>query len=611
MMKSACRKKAVQKNLENIMAKMKEKRNKLASGAAPGRARCPGIIRSAVTQTSHTIQKGLQVNNKALAEALQAEKENVRQAKAVILQLQHQQQLLLQHILLLRRKLKEQQQESEEACSAPQPEYAEDVTQPKRLVAPERRRRGGGSCVYQPAKCVVSPVRAAAESPEQNLTSSPADLVALPPTVTVRRRLTDRRSSRRRSDRIQEMGRTSELDPVPASPIGRDPNPAAPVAEEEVRHSTPEATPPRKPQQRAGRKPTSQQPRGKPEPPARKQERGRRPEVGPLKKPWENSKPRARSKSRDCSATRARAAPAAQGAHKANTSLGFNDNFDFDCEESVHVTPFRNKAEENPAGAAGQQGAETAASKRKESLSPPSSPSSQSEDSLYVPHKNWRRRSSAGQTKVVATRRGRPSRGVREKENTSKEESSPKAEEPEAPEAAVCHSPGPARLEESYHELPSAASADQDRLCSMSPLVDGEMMSIDDVLSSFGGVESPSRVSFTLRRPLRRAKSCKRRAHGVRPAGRRGLSLCEVTNLSPSAHRSLSGEDARCSTPLQARKRRCTTKVDYKEPTLNKKLRRGDKFTDLQFLSSPIFKQTPGRKNSFQKYNESFVGCQH
>lgn len=75
-----------------------------------------------MTQTSHTIQKGLQVNNKALAEALQAEKENVRQAKAVILQLQHQQQILLQHILLLRRKLKEQQQqeESEEACGAPE-----------------------------------------------------------------------------------------------------------------------------------------------------------------------------------------------------------------------------------------------------------------------------------------------------------------------------------------------------------------------------------------------------------------------------------------------------------------------------------------------------------
>lgn len=68
-----------------------------------------------VTQTSHTIQKGLQVNNKALAEALQAEKENVRQAKAVILQLQQQQHVLLQHVLLLRRRLKEQ-----EACRAPQ-----------------------------------------------------------------------------------------------------------------------------------------------------------------------------------------------------------------------------------------------------------------------------------------------------------------------------------------------------------------------------------------------------------------------------------------------------------------------------------------------------------
>lgn len=258
---------------------------------------------------------------------------------------------------------------------------------------------------------------AALESPEQNLNST--DLVAVPPTVTVRRRLTDRRSSRRRSSRIQERGLISELDLVPASPIGGDPKLVERVCEEEqeVRHSTPEATPPRKPQQRAARKPANQQPRSKPEPPARKQERGRRPEVGPLKKPWENSKPRARSKSRDRSA---RAAPAAPS-HKANTSLGFNDNFDFDCEESVHVTPFRSKAEENPvAQPGGQQGDAAAAIERNESLpSSPSSPSSQSEDSLYVPHKKWRRRSSAGKTKVIATRRGRTSSVARGKENIS------------------------------------------------------------------------------------------------------------------------------------------------------------------------------------------------
>lgn len=60
---------------------------------------------------------------------------------------------------------------------------------------------------------------------------------------------------------------------------------------------------------------------------------------------------------------------------------------------------------------------------------------------------------------------------------------------------------------------------------------------------------------------------------GVRPAGR-GLSLCDVTNLSPAAYRKFScggsrPSDARCSTPVPSRKRRCTMVVDYKEPTLN------------------------------------------
>lgn len=259
---------------------------------------------------------------------------------------------------------------------------------------------------------------AAPETPERNVNYS--NLVALPPTVTVRRRQTDRsrRSSRRRSGCIQEKVLISELDLVPASPISRDPQLAERMSEEdhEVRHSTPEATPPRKPQQR-GRKPANKQSRGKPEPPAKKQERGRRPDVGPLKRPWENSKPRARSKSRDRSATRAKATPAAPS-HKANTSLGFNDNFDFDCEESVHVTPFRSKAEENPVARACVQQGGGANEPEPMPESPVSSLSSQSEDSPYVPRK-WQRRSSAEQTNMIATRQGRAPRVVRGKENIS------------------------------------------------------------------------------------------------------------------------------------------------------------------------------------------------
>ncbi|XP_035536772.1 shugoshin 1 isoform X2 [Morone saxatilis] len=637
MVKERAQKKSFQQSLEDIKEKMKEKRNKrLASASAPSRGRPRTINKSSVANSTHTVLKGVQQNNKTLAVALQAEKEKVRQANAVILQLKREQQALFLHLLLLKRKLKEQ-----EALAASASETKPPNTHVERQHhADSARRKQTSQNLDDPVVCKASPICADPQPTEKNLHSECGKVGTLPPTVGVRRRHADRRS-RRRSERVREKGSLSEGDPnaglgaLIASPIcgddgnpnqpqqGAEPDLADPVDTVEFQHSTPEPLPPKKPnQQRPSRKQAQQQPRTKPEPAARKPERGRKQERAPLKKPWENPKPRARSKSRDRSATRAKTAPPSQG-NKLNTSLGFNDTFDFDCEEAVHVTPFRAKAEDNQPATTisketphrGQTEALPVNSKQNNSCS--SSPSSESEDSLYVPQKTRRRQTSPDKTKVI-TRRGRPSKVARQKENIPPnqevsvfrdEESSPKAVEPEkeeayphqSPDSSFSNSPDPVRLGQENHQEPHGGVIEKDCLPPVSPLVEAEMMRIDNVLSNFGDSSGEAPALVPHQTP-QRVRTCKKPYRKFSCGGSR-----------PS--------DARCSTPVPARKRRCTMVVDYKEPTLNAKLRRGDKFTDLQFLRSPIFKQKSGRKSvqksrqsinsqqTFEKYNESFVGC--
>lgn len=662
MVKERVQKKSFQQSLEDIKERMKEKRNKrLASASAP-RGRSRMIHKSSGTNSTHTILKGVQQNNKALAVALQAEKEKTRQANAVILQLKREQQALFLHLLLLKKKLKEQ----EALVLSSSQTKPSNATVGLRNHEDSASRKRTSQNLDELTVCKASPICADPQPPEKNAKYECDKQVSLPSTVGVRRRQADRKS-RRRSERVRERGSFGEgepgtcgLGPLLASPIlddsDRNPNPprqgaepdlADPIEAEEFQHSTPEPERPKRAnQQRPSRKQAQQQPRTKAEPAARKPERGRKAERAPLKKPWENPKPRARSKSRDRSATRAKTAPPSQG-NKLNTSLGFNDTFDFDCEETVHITPFRAKAEDNqpaiPISEEKSRQAQNEASpvvSKQADCSSSSSPS-ESEDSLYVPQKTRRRQNSPEKTKVITTRRGRPTKDARRKENIPSkqeisvfrdEESSPKAAGPQKEEAPLRHSPDfsfpnsphPERLGQENHRESGGGAIERDCLPVVSPLVEAEMMRIDNVLSNFGDSSSEAPPHLPHQTP-HRVKTCKKRGLGVRTAGR-GLSLCDVTNMSPAAYRKFScggsrPSDARCSTPVPARKRRCTMAVDYKEPTLNAKLRRGDKFTDLEFLRSPIFKQKASRKSvqksrnsissqqPFEKYNESFVGC--
>ncbi|XP_059205108.1 shugoshin 1 isoform X2 [Centropristis striata] len=630
MVKERVQKKSFQQSLEDIKERMKEKRNKrLDNASAPSRGRSKIINKSSVVNSANTILKGVQQNNKALAVALQAEKERVRQGNAVILQLKREQQALFLHLLLLKKKLKEQEAL---ALSASEIKPQNILDEPKNHVEQTGRRQTSRN-LDGPTVCTASPISADPLHPEKNAQSDKQ--VVLPSTVGVRRRHADRRS-RRRSERFLSQGdQIADLGAVIASPIlsdganmnqpqpGAEPDFMEPVFTEEFQHSTPEPVPPKNNnnnnnQQRPSRKKAQQQPRAKPEPAAAKAERGRKPDRAPLKKPWENPKPRARSKSRDRSATRAKTAPLSQG-NKLNTSLGFNDTFDFDCEGTVHVTPFKGKAEDNqPSTAISEEAPHTEAkpvvSKQNDSSS--TSSSSESEDSLYVPQKSRRRQTSPKKTRVVTARRGRPPKVNNQKENIDPkqeisvfrdEESRPKAVEPEkeeaqqSPDSSFSNSPDPALLGQENHQEHQRGVTEKDCLLPVSPLVEVEMMRIDNVLSNFGDASNDTPPVLPHQTP-QRVKTCKKPYRKFSCGGSR-----------PS--------DARCSTPVPARKRRSTIVVDYKEPTLNAKLRRGDKFTDLQFLRSPIFKQKPGRSSvrksrssmssqqPFEKYNESFVGC--
>ncbi|NXL52353.1 SGO1 protein, partial [Podilymbus podiceps] len=70
--------------------------------------------------------------------------------------------------------------------------------------------------------------------------------------------------------------------------------------------------------------------------------------------------------------------------------------------------------------------------------------------------------------------------------------------------------------------------------------------------------------------------------------GRKAMQ--DLTNTGVCSHNSLPKSPKTLEENSAAPSRRGRAVICYKEPNLNSKLRRGDQFTDTQFLDSPVYK---------------------
>ncbi|XP_039510204.1 shugoshin 1 [Pimephales promelas] len=574
MVRERVQKKSFQQSLDEIKDKMKEKRNKRLAGAlAVSRGLSKMKNRSSATVQPFVL-KSVQENNKALAVALQTEREKVRQAQGVILHLKKERQALVFHLLMLKRTLRDRTPAEHAQVSPPKETIPAQPVSPRPVGVfetdvqePLTAEAASGSCAARPG--------------------------SLPPTVGTRRK---RRSEavRRRSSRLPSIGKTHEaLDDRRQDALNTQPEEQRVAPDEqnrefeldvsEVQHSTPD--PPVRPSRR--RKPTQTKP-----------ERGRRPDRALLKKPWENPKPRARSKSRERSQSRSRAP-----AESLNSSLGGNDTFDFDCEEAIHLTPFRtaHKPADRPSDPAERPGdpAERPGDPAEEEEEADSSFSDDEDDSPYMPKRKTRRTRSS------------PARRTRSKRRSVQEKNRNQHSENNRAEVEVhldTQSPVDVPLENPSQSQPSPAPPGVS-LESPLPVTHGkaELMMIDCPIFQFpkSASNSSDRENET---PV--VKNRGRRRGRLVVHSFLGVALSDVSNLSPAAYQKPAC--ALATPPTSAPRRRCTGSVNYKEPSISSKLRRGDKFTDTRFLRSPIFKPAAAARRSLQKremYNESFVGC--
>nr|XP_033786555.1 shugoshin 1 isoform X2 [Geotrypetes seraphini] len=615
MVHERCAKKSFRDSLEVIKERMKEKRNKQLAKVTTANKNLSTKVKGKILQNSCVMLKNVQLNNKALAQALEIEKAKTRQAQDVILHLKRDYQSLKFHIFMLQRKLKSQEEESSAEGQRRNPSLMKEkgMTNSTALLHVPIREGDNGNKIseneidnfttvknpdplighsWQISERFISVQRGSrgrravihhdlsvSQNEDSKSSSVPQNLSVQHSNYSFKQH--DEPCIFNSPESSASLAKSADVEQVCAGAnegcIQEGSLEKIPVLEEdlfslnedqlnqdrltlplltEIKSSTPD---PKSTQSHIKDKATSQTGRGR---------KGRTDGMNvSLKKPWENSRPRTRSKSRERSSNKQPAVKI-----KMDTTIGSSDAYDFFSEESVHLTPFRQ----------GKGNDESKMEASEQSYTEQSS--SENDDSLYVPHNKKSKRQSIESklnSEVLPSRPRSKRTLVLQKQQQQLIGGKKNAKSKE--------DSGNATSNEKENEKPVGLKT---RLGNA--LIDTGSEVSQNKLGTDDMPEAPQAQHF-----------------GLRDVTNFSLASCQ-TEIRKISCPLLDCDQEKTETSI--RKRRCTFTVNYKEPTLTGKLRRGDRFTDTEFLHSPIFKEKNSKRKSYKKrslarYNEAFVGC--
>ncbi|XP_012999185.2 shugoshin 1 [Cavia porcellus] len=514
MAKERCQKKTFQDSLEDIKRRMKEKRNK--NLAEIGKRRSFITAPSQITTNTYTLLKNYQDNNRMLVLALENEKSKVREAQDIILQLRKECYYLTCQLYALKKKLTSQQTEddtaqNQEVCLTGMDSnnddnsgdlFAKDLPQ---VPFQETDLPAHGESFQQEEQilCTQDTVGSDFDSGEAKPTTN-----VLPRTVSLRRHIKEHLNTLSQPDTLGdfetshlsfELERIRYVDPAVNMLIPGNEEKSVCQWNRDKINLSPRLIQPGK---FTKMKEVILESKSEKESKHRDVQLGKKEKRKANRRKSKSTPKHKRNKSKNqktvCS-------------QKMDESFSSTDAYNFNLEEGVHVTPFRQKGNTD-------SDREENNSKSQVSICESSSYEDDSDD-LYVPDCNYTESLTSLSDRPIT--RPQNKRALNYTDIQEMEDSKPT-------------------------KTPTGATP-KTRLSLPSPHCN---------LKDITNVPFPE---------------------------------IKIRKLS------LSPEKNKESTPMCLPKRRCTSSVNYKEPTLASKLRRGDPFTDLCFLNSPIFKQ---KKNS-------------